>query len=330
MVSFSIGFLDIRSRHPWIYKLCLMHRGIAVLDILNIQFYSYELGAKIANLNVGFAAIQMISAGVISLMKRYRPAYFYTLAWTFYLLGTVIMVLKYQGILPLNGLTEYANLVGSCAENGPVLELCCGTGRLTIPLAKAGIDIIRLNFTASMLEFARKKASRDHIEIPWVLDDMRKFNLNRMFNLIFIPFNSLQNTYTIEDVERTFERIKAHLSLGGCFIFSIFNPSLDYIVDCSRSPKVHEVKMPDGRNLTITESCTYDSAHQVNRISWIHKFSDSEKEIPQRLDMGCFFPLEMDALLKYNGWQIVQKFGSFDEDEFKASSPHQIYVCKAK
>jgi len=143
MVLFGIHFLDIRRRHPWIYKLCLLHRAVALLDIVNIEFYSYELGAKIANLNVGFAAILMLSAGFISVYKKYRPAYFYTVAWVFYLLGSVIMVLKYQGALPLNAMTEYANLFGACAE-AILISIALGD-RVNHYRNKAEAEIRKLN-----------------------------------------------------------------------------------------------------------------------------------------------------------------------------------------
>jgi two-component sensor histidine kinase/PAS domain-containing protein len=143
MALFSIHFLDIKNRNPIIYKLCLIHRGVALLDIINIQFYSYELGAKIANLNVGFVAILMITAGSISIYKRYRPAYFYTLAWSFYLLGSVVMVLKYQGALPFNALTEYGNLFGACAE-AILISIALGD-RVNHYRNKAEAEIHKLN-----------------------------------------------------------------------------------------------------------------------------------------------------------------------------------------
>jgi two-component sensor histidine kinase/PAS domain-containing protein len=143
MAFFSMHFLDIKNRHPLIYKLCLFHRAVAILDIINIQFYSYELGAKIANLNVAFVSCLMITAGAISIYRRYRPAYFYTLAWSFYLLGAVVMALKYQGALPLNVFTEYGNLFGACAE-AILISIALGD-RVNHYRNKAEAEIRKLN-----------------------------------------------------------------------------------------------------------------------------------------------------------------------------------------
>jgi ubiquinone/menaquinone biosynthesis C-methylase UbiE len=75
---------------------------------------------------------------------------------------------------------------------GPVLELACGTGRLTIPIAQVGVDIGGLDQCPSMLARARAKASAAGIAIPFVESDCRNFSLERKFALIFMAFNSMQ------------------------------------------------------------------------------------------------------------------------------------------
>ncbi|MGK5089139.1 class I SAM-dependent methyltransferase [Bdellovibrionota bacterium FG-2] len=107
---------------------------------------------------------------------------------------------------------------------GEVLELCCGTGRLTIPMAKAGIRITGLDFTKSMLTRAKEKAKSAGLDIPFIKEDMRAVRLRKKFKMIFIPFYSLLNTYTIEDTERVFETVRRHLAPGGRFLFDVFNP----------------------------------------------------------------------------------------------------------
>lgn len=212
---------------------------------------------------------------------------------------------------------------------GPVLELCCGTGRLTIPLARSGIDITGLDITQTMLDMARKKAAEERIAVDFRSGDMRSFDLDRKFNLVFIPFNSLQHTYTIEDLERVFSRVRAHLVQGGTFIFDVFNPSIHLMVDREREAlDVTGFTLDDGREVTVREKCRYDAATQINRVKWF--FSVGGTESVEDLNMRCFYPLEMDAMLRYNGLEIHHKFGSFDEAPFEAASTKQIYVCRAK
>ncbi|MFW7377288.1 MAG: 7TM diverse intracellular signaling domain-containing protein [Oligoflexus sp.] len=143
MVFFAIHFLNIKTRHPWLYKFFLVHRTIGIIDIINIQFYSYEIGAKVANLNVAIGMTLMIAAGLMSCYKRYRPAYFYTLAWIIFLVGSISMVLKYQGVLPVNLLTEWANLGGAAVE-AILLSIALGD-RMNYYRSKAEFEIRSLN-----------------------------------------------------------------------------------------------------------------------------------------------------------------------------------------
>jgi SAM-dependent methyltransferase len=212
---------------------------------------------------------------------------------------------------------------------GPVLELCCGTGRLTIPLKKRGRDISGLDITESMLETARKKA--EGMGLEFLHGDIRNFELHRKFSTIFIPFNSLSHTYTVDDLERVFKSVKNHLREDGLFIFDIFNPSIHFMVEGEKAfREVDRVQLSDGRGVLVREKCAYDATVQINRVSWYFKIGDNE-EVEQKLDMRCFFPLEMDAALKYNGFQVVEKFGDYAESPFgKASHMKQIYVCRIK
>lgn len=210
---------------------------------------------------------------------------------------------------------------------GSVLELCCGTGRLTIPLYRSGVDITGLDISVSMLKKAKEKMLKKNLNINFIEADMKNFNLNKKFSLIFIPFNSLQNTYSISDVESIFTQIRNHLTSDGLFIFDIFNPNIYYMVDREKSFVEHyRFFIEDNVEVVISEKCKYDSAGQVNRVQWLYKIGN--KESIEKLDMRCFYPLEMDVLLKYNNFEVLNKFGDFKENIFDTDSKKQIYICK--
>jgi SAM-dependent methyltransferase len=219
---------------------------------------------------------------------------------------------------------------GWCRSGGgAVLELCCGTGRLTIPLALRGHAMTGLDFTDSMLDRARDKARTAGAHVEWRKGDMRALDLGRSFSTIFIPFNSLQNTYSIDDLEKIFAGVRRHLEPDGQFLIDLFNPSIDLMVNRAETPRVWGFDLPDGRRVEVAETCRYDAAGQVNRVTWSHRIEGREEPIDQRLDMRCFFPLEMDVILKYNGWRVTEKFGDYDASAFTSESPKQLYVCVA-
>jgi ubiquinone/menaquinone biosynthesis C-methylase UbiE len=216
-----------------------------------------------------------------------------------------------------------------CREaKGPALELCCGTGRLTVPLAQHGIDITGLDFTPSMLESAIKKSKEACVDAKFVQGDMRNFDLEKKFNLIFIPYNSLQNTYSLSDIQSILECVRRHLNSDGYFVFDIFNPSLELMVNRSRNPHHFQYQLPDGRLVKVVENCRYDSAGQVNRVTWLQHVEGEISSTRHRLDMRCFYPQEMDSILVLSGWEITKKFGAFNESPFDSNSSKQIYICR--
>ena len=209
-----------------------------------------------------------------------------------------------------------------------VLELCCGTGRLTIPLAQEGIDITAVDITECMLIEAQKKATRAQLDINFHLGDMRDFDLKDSFDIIFIPFNSIHHLYTNDDFFNMLRCVKKHLKEDGLFIFDCFNPNIQFIAERGNDLKqISSYKTVDGRDILINEIMTYENDSQINRIEWHYSINGKFDSI-QNLDMRMYFPQEIDAYLQWNGFQILRKFGNFQEQEFNKDSDKQIFVCK--
>ena len=213
-------------------------------------------------------------------------------------------------------------------KHARILELCCGTGRLTIPIAHEEYDITGVDITPSMLEQARKSATEEGVEIKFIEGDVRSLDLPFKYDLIFIPFNSIHHMYTNDDLFKLFDVVQNHLEEDGIFIIDCFNPDIQLIVDGKNElKKVSEYTTEDGRAILVKQSMHYESHTQVNRIEW-HYFINGVFDSIQKLDMRMYFPQEMDYYLKSNGFSIIHKFGDFEEGEFSNESLKQIFICK--
>ncbi|AYN67488.1 class I SAM-dependent methyltransferase [Euzebyella marina] len=213
-------------------------------------------------------------------------------------------------------------------KDARVLELCCGTGRLTIPIARDEYDICGVDFTSSMLEQAKRKASEAGLEIEFIQADIRTLDLGKEYDLILIPFNSIHHLYENEDLFKTFDVVKNHLKEGGLFLLDCFNPNLQYIVESEKEQKqIAEYTTDDGREVFIKQSMRYESKTQINRIKWYYHVNGNFDSI-QNLDMRLFFPKELDSYLEFKGLEIVHKFGSFKEEPFSDASEKQIFICQ--
>ncbi len=95
---------------------------------------------------------------------------------------------------------------------GNVLEIGCGTGRIMIPIAESGVNIVGLDSAPAMLEVARDKIAglsdetRRRIQI--VEDDMRTFQLDQRFDLAIMPYRAFLHMMTVDDQRRALTGIR--------------------------------------------------------------------------------------------------------------------------
>ena len=139
-------------------------------------------------------------------------------------------------------------------SGGPVLELGCGTGRVLIPTAKAGIEIVGLDLSVSMFEQCRKRLARETHDVrdrvKLVQGDMRDFNIGTSFKLITIPFRPYQHLATVDDQMLCLRSVHRHLESGGKLVFDLFNPLLESLVGENAFAETvdgPEFRMDDGR-----------------------------------------------------------------------------------
>jgi SAM-dependent methyltransferase len=211
---------------------------------------------------------------------------------------------------------------------GKTLELCCGTGRLTIPLRAAGLDITGIDNNELMLGGAKEKAEKQKLDIRFIADDMRSFRLAEKFGAIFIPFNSIHHLYTNRDFFATLQNAKNHLLPGGFFIFDCYNPDLSYIAaNEKKAVPVADYLTADNRHIQISQNMVYESDTQINRIKWQYTI-DGLFASEESLDMRMYYPQELDSYVEGQGFEIVHKFGDFTQGKFSASSGKQIFVCR--
>lgn len=227
---------------------------------------------------------------------------------------------------------DFAFYLSECKKaRGPVLELACGTGRLAIPLKKAGVDITGLDLAAPMLKRAAAKAAAAGVELELVRGDARSFDLGRRFRLIFMAFNSMQHLGKLEDLEGLFRSVRRHLSPGGRFILDVFNPDpLSLVRDPEELLPVAYYDDPaGGGKMLVNEQYSYDREAQVSRIVWHYRREKDGRTLKKTLNLRCFFPQELPALLKYNGFCVTARYGDFLRTPFQGGHMKQVLICSS-
>ena len=112
---------------------------------------------------------------------------------------------------------------------GKILEVGAGTGRITIPLLKKGLNVVALDIAPRMLAILEEKAKEKRLLLKLVCADMRTFRLKQKFEAIIVTFRAFQHLYSVDDQLKALKCFKKHLKPNGILIFDVYNPNLNYI-----------------------------------------------------------------------------------------------------
>jgi SAM-dependent methyltransferase len=213
-------------------------------------------------------------------------------------------------------------------SNGPVLEVACGTGRLTLPIARDGVDVTGLDVSRPMLEQARGKSAAEGLSIEWVEQDCREISLPRKFGLVFSATNAMQHLLDSDSVGAFLQSAGRILLPGGQLILDVFNPNPKKLGRTTAERYLHKtITTPDAKSIRVEVASEYHAETQILHFDLFY-LSDGQLLRTKDVNMRCFFPEELLALCKFNGLEVVKRFGNYDESAFCSTSPKQILVCR--
>ncbi len=248
----------------------------------------------------------------------------------------------YDHVVPYRNRQDVAFFVERARQaKGPVLEIGCGTGRVLIPTAKAGVEIVGLDLSPFMLSVCRAKLSREPVEVQakvqLVEADMRHFDLGKNFTLVTIPFRSFQHLITVEDQLSCFTCIQHHLVDGGTFILDLFNPYLPRLVDeqyLTETEEEPEFTMPDGRRVVRrNRTVARDLFHQIQEVELIYYVThpDGGKErLVDRFPMRYLFRFEAEHLLARCGFKVEEVYADYDKSPYGTKYPGELILVARK
>jgi SAM-dependent methyltransferase len=212
---------------------------------------------------------------------------------------------------------------------GAVLELGCGTGRVTIPMAEKGVDITGLDVTPAMIARAKQKAGA--LPIRWVTADARSFELERQFRLIFETGSVFMHILTRPGQEAFLARVHSHLEDGGRFITRLLFPHPPLMAAVDTEKEWFSYENHTGQQVRVSGTEYYDEIQQVKLETAYRRWVDETGQEVLRvapLYLRYIFPQEMEALLHYNGFEVLERFGGWDLSPLTGESQQMIYICQ--
>jgi SAM-dependent methyltransferase len=244
----------------------------------------------------------------------------------------------YDYVVPYRDRQDVAFFVEAGQESGgPVLEIGCGTGRVLIPTARAGVDIVGLDLSPHMLRVCQKRLHREPVHVQsrvrLLQADMRTFVLSHAFTLVTIPFRPFQHLTTVEEQQACLASIHRDLITGGRLILDIFNPAVERLVsdnlgqECGDEP---EFTTPDGRRVVRRHKIVArDHFRQINAVELIYYVTHSNgrtERLVHSFPMRYIFRFEAEHLLARCGFRVEQVYADYDKSPYGSKYPGELIM----
>ena len=237
------------------------------------------------------------------------------------------------GTAPLEGGPDVEWFSGLARRTGgPILELGCGTGRITVPIAQDGHHIVGLDRSAAMLERAERRARRADVEVRWVEGDMRAFSFNEAFALVFVAFNSFL-MLDPNDRWSCLARVREHLAPRGRVAIDVFQPDPEVIVgkDGGVVDEWERIDPESGRAVRKLSS-SHANVDGVTQRFWYDEMTDGGTvlRIGGTTTLHYLYRREAELLFSEAGFVIETLHGDYDGNPADARSGKLLVVAKRK
>jgi SAM-dependent methyltransferase len=248
----------------------------------------------------------------------------------------------YDYVVPYRTRPDVNFFVEAARESGgSVLEVGCGTGRVLIPTARAGVDVVGLDLSPHMLRVCRTRlqaepdAVRSRVRLAQA--DMRDFDLAQTFRLVTLPFRPFQHLTTVADQLASLASIHRHVVRGGRLILDLYNPSLEALVrndlgqECGDEP---EFTSPDGGRVRRRHRVvSRDYANQINRIELVYYVAHPdgrEERLVHAFPMRYLYRFEAEHLLARCGFAVEAVYADYDKSPYGSKNPGELVLVAKK
>ena len=223
-------------------------------------------------------------------------------------------------------------------QQGEVLELGCGTGRVALRLAEAGFRVTGLDLSTQMLDIFKQKltAAMELAEkITLVHGNMADFSLDRKYAMIISPFRAFQALTDDRDIEKSLSCICEHLTDSGIFIVNVFYPYADPLDEswCREEVFIDEI-INEQTGIRIKRyECRerIDTANQIIYPYLVYEVSTPEgktERLTEPLRLKYYYSRQLRAFIEKAGMEITEEYSWYDKSP--PGSREIIFVCRRK
>lgn len=208
---------------------------------------------------------------------------------------------------------------------GKLLDIACGTGRLTRALAEQGLAVTGVDIMEPMLKRARELTG--DLPISWQQADCRTMRLGQTFQLALMTSHGFQHLVTDADQNAFFATLFDHLEPGGRFAFETRNPSdTDWLdTDWERWRTFTD---PAGQTVEVWMRSTYDQLQLLEQIEFRRTVQETGETVEAQTLLRYTDVEQLNLRLAEHGFTVVEQYGNWMRHPLIYDSPEIITVCQ--
>jgi SAM-dependent methyltransferase len=214
-----------------------------------------------------------------------------------------------------------------------ILELMCGTGRVSIPLLEAGKKLCCVDYSEKMLDVFKNKIVGKNYPVRLIQMDVTKLDLGKEFGLILLPSHSFSEILSSELQFKTLKVITGHLKPGGIFICTLQNPTARLQTVDGKTRQLGEFIFHDNKKMIVSYSNKYDPTSGIVSGFQQYEIYDNHNTIIDKRILDINFKLisdsEFKSFIKYLDLEIIDIYGDYSKNPFsELTSNFLIYKLK--
>ncbi len=212
---------------------------------------------------------------------------------------------------------ETVAFLARLAGGRDALELAVGTGRIALPLSRAGVRVDGIELSQHMVDRLREKPGGSDLEVT--IGDMSRLTTGRTYGLVYLVFNTIGNLLTQDDQVRCFENAARHLADDGVFVLECRVPT---------APSRPGGQFVDAEEVAVDHVtlgvCQYDPITQILDVSHVQISTDGIILSPISLRLA--HPPEFDLMARIAGLRLRERWGGWNGEPFSATSWRHVSV----
>jgi len=226
-------------------------------------------------------------------------------------------------------------------RGGPVLDLGCGTGRLLIPLARDGFDVVGLDLAAPMLDRARAKGRRQARRLTGrtllVQGDLRALPLGGPFSLAVMAFHTIQHLVEDDELVGALREIRRVLRPDGWLAFDVFAPRARWLARAANRRFDATVFRHPGTKQRLEYSVSHrlDERRRALHVRFHYRRVSPGGRVAPRgsvvhLCHRQLTPIEVESLLARAGLRLIGRWGGFHDEPLGDGTTSEQHVYLAR